>query len=44
MSSWSAVSAAHDVLRRILRPDDLVLIKASRAARLEHLVAALSHR
>ncbi|GAA4890304.1 UDP-N-acetylmuramoyl-tripeptide--D-alanyl-D-alanine ligase [Saccharopolyspora cebuensis] len=36
--------AAHDVLSRILRPDDLVLIKASRAAHLEHLVAALSNR
>ncbi|MGC5260717.1 UDP-N-acetylmuramoyl-tripeptide--D-alanyl-D-alanine ligase [Streptomyces cyaneofuscatus] len=35
---------AHEVLNRVLRPDDLVLIKASRAAHLEHLVTALSNR
>ncbi|KOX13123.1 glutamate ligase domain-containing protein [Nocardiopsis sp. NRRL B-16309] len=32
---------AHDVLLRILRPEDLVLFKASRAARLDDLVTAL---
>ncbi|MCK9874131.1 UDP-N-acetylmuramoyl-tripeptide--D-alanyl-D-alanine ligase, partial [Nocardiopsis dassonvillei] len=35
---------AHDALHRGLHPGDLVLIKASRAARLEDLVAALNDR
>jgi UDP-N-acetylmuramoyl-tripeptide--D-alanyl-D-alanine ligase len=35
------VDAALDVLRAALRPGDVVLVKASRAAGLERLAAAL---